>query len=139
LRRRLFNMLAGASLLLCAVILLDRFLRPPRVVVTSSTLPAVVLKDGTIWQSHLTDVRVMDSSYRIFCVRIPRETTLLLAAVLPASWALLWVIGRFTKRPIPGLCPQCGYDLRATPDRCPECGKVPHQPPKVSKYRYPFP
>ena len=56
---------------------------------------------------------------------IPYWFLTLTLAALPAGAAMKH--GRRAKRRRRGLCPACGYDLRATPDRCPECGAVPKQ------------
>jgi hypothetical protein len=50
----------------------------------------------------------------------PHWFPVLLFAILPAL--RLRSILRTRRRHRCGLCPQCGYDLRATPERCPECG-----------------
>ena len=53
-------------------------------------------------------------------IYVPLWSLALALSVLPAAW--LWRRLIRARRLVPGRCPSCGYDLRATPGRCPECG-----------------
>jgi hypothetical protein len=44
-----------------------------------------------------------------------------LATAIAPAWAVVHQRRR-RRRSLRGLCPVCGYDLRASPERCPECG-----------------
>ena len=60
---------------------------------------------------------------------------LILIVSMPAPGVWVWCRRRSGRRARLGLCPICGYDLRASKDRCPECGTpipagtIPHGAP----------
>jgi hypothetical protein len=57
-----------------------------------------------------------------YIIAAPHAMWATVAAMPTLTLAVRWV--RKRRRAGRGLCPSCGYDLRATPDRCPECGCV---------------
>jgi hypothetical protein len=57
-----------------------------------------------------------------YSIVAPYSALCLSWAALPAVRLTRTVVRR--RRSRVGVCPACGYDLRATPGRCPECGRV---------------
>ena len=112
MKRRLFNLLAAVSLVLCVA-----------AIATQTPLGAWL---DSFAYGALNDPR---NSVALFYVAvlievveafIPFWLALALTSVLPTVAAVRWYRRRGT--PLAGCCRSCGYDLRATPDRCPECG-----------------
>jgi hypothetical protein len=78
----------------------------------------------------LHSLRVEDKQRDLSVTRfvvVPHWFLALVFAILPALHVRSILRSR---RYGPGLCPACGYDLRATPDRCSECGTT--HPRKVA-------
>ena len=58
--------------------------------------------------------------YGMQTLSVPYWFLVALTMLAPLAWLMRWRRRRHRRRT--GLCPVCGYDLRASPDRCPECG-----------------
>jgi hypothetical protein len=67
---------------------------------------------GRSYAPGLLPSNVERPSFPFWYVILPHGLIAVCAAVLPAAWVYTRV--RRTRRP--GLCPSCGYDLRATPE-----------------------
>lgn len=149
---RIFTILSATSLLLCVAMVMlwlaswrmsPRFWSHVTMGSWGSAIEITCVRypgDQTIWKrhsysefkrtyagifislDHFTDVP--GNPLVGFMVSVPYSRIVVALAILPVAWFVRRLVV-LQRHALPGLCSNCGYDLRATPDRCPECGVVP--------------
>ncbi len=97
--------------------------------VAASRLPLRGFSYQSTGPHKLTSARGTWTQWNLV-LAVPHWFIILLAAILPAWRFGGWTWRRRRRRRCAGLCPACGYDLRATPNangpllaQCPECGR----------------
>lgn len=89
---------------------------PWRLVSEGGILIGGGIRSGSIIETFGDDTRIVAIPHWVFAAVL----------ALPLAWRLVaYRSRRAARRRAKGLCPGCGYDLRATPDQCPECGWTP--------------
>ena len=77
------------------------------------------------WRREVLAARTGDAVRTRYAVYgTPYWAPALVLGICPVWWTI-WRARRRRRCVAAGLCPSCGYDLRATPGRCPECGMAP--------------
>jgi hypothetical protein len=141
-RRRLFNLAAAVSMVMCASIIFCWMLsysgdHRQSVALPDSTVYSV--RGSIIWEQpqHLNPDPPRpeyDFSFVGFSVSASGEPSdawtywrtwtapYWFFALATLTLPVKWLFGSNRRQKAPRTCARCGYDLRATPDRCPECG-----------------
>jgi hypothetical protein len=104
----------------------DRFVLLPRPLLPPNSWEEL-LRQGELESDAINAFSVLESQAACRELYVSGWFAAAMLLILPGIVGTRFVKQMYVARRlrVRGLCPTCGYDLRASPERCPECGNVP--------------